>query len=72
MPDTDGWAEDGAARWTPELEAAPEESDPALETVAMSEIDVAMEPLDDGARARVLRWAIDRYGMPPEEEHPSA
>jgi hypothetical protein len=59
----DNWEEDGAARWSPEVAEAAGSSDPALESEAMSEVDAALEPLDDAARTRVLRWALERYGV---------
>jgi hypothetical protein len=57
------WEDDGdAVRWEPDRASAQWTSDPALETEAMSEVYDALEPLDDDARSRVLRWAAERYG----------
>jgi hypothetical protein len=58
----DNWEED-SAHWSPDIAAAAGSSDPALESEAMSELDAALEPLGDAARTRVLRWALERYGV---------
>jgi hypothetical protein len=39
----------------------PQPGDDALEQAARSGVVAALEPLDPDARARVLRWARDRY-----------
>ena len=45
-------------------------SDPEIE--AMAQVAAALDKLADDARARVLRWAADRYGAPTVTAIPAA
>jgi hypothetical protein len=49
-----------------------EGTDPMAEITAMQEVAEAVNNLDEDARGRVLRWAVERYNVPVGSPKPAA
>lgn len=54
-----------------EATAPNEPASVAVELGAMKKLVNALAPLDDNARARVLRWLVDRYQHAETKETPA-